>query len=745
MKLGRFSLDLKEKPILISEISGNHNGKLQLAIELVKKASKNGSDLIKLQTYQAENLTLNSSRPEFFVKGKNSLWRNRNLYNLYKKGSTLKEWHYKLFYEAKKNNVECFTSVFDENDIDFLERLKVPAYKIASFESLHFPLIEKLIKTKKPILISTGLCSLKEINDLVNFLKKKKCKNYALLKCTSSYPAASDNLNLSTIKDMRERFNCEIGYSDHSIGYNASIGAIHNGASFIEKHVCLNSKTGIDSEFSLNVNELLGLKSEIYKAHDSRGKTFYGPTKDELPNLQFRRSIYACKNIKRGEEFSKTNIKIIRPSLGLSPKYYNYLLGKKSLSNIKFANPIKFKHVKKKKINNFKPCVIGLGYVGLPLLLSLEKKLYVLGYDINKKRVKDLNQGNDIFGEFQRKDFKDKKIKFSSNVKNLKDCNFFIVTVPTPILKNKKPDLSHLKQICIQLSKIIKQNDIIIFESTVYPGVTENYCIPLLKKKNGFIEGKNFFVGYSPERVNPGDNKHQLKNINKILAYPHKFKRKETLKLYSNLGKKIIYSNSIVEAETAKVVENIQRDVNIGLINELFIACQKLKIDFSKVNSLASTKWNFLKFKPGLVGGHCLPVDPYYFSYICKKNNFNTQITLAGRSINDSMTKIVINKIKDELNFKRLNKKKILICGLTYKKDVADIRNSLSFKIFAKIKSNLIKGYDPLIHKDLAKKRGLIYKKKDISKFDAYVLLTKHKKFSEILKNLKNKTIIEPI
>tara|TARA_B100001121_G_C18646791_1_gene602092 strand:+ start:19 stop:1065 length:1047 start_codon:yes stop_codon:yes gene_type:complete len=348
MKIGKLDLNIKNNPILISEISGNHNGKLSLAVDLVRKAAKNGSDLIKLQTYEADNLTLNSSRPEFYIKNKKSLWKNSNLYSLYKKGSTLKEWHYKLFNEAKKNKVECFTSIFDENDIEFLEKLKVPAYKIASFECLHFPLIEKIIKTKKPILISTGMCTLKEIIELVNFLKKKNFKNYALLKCTSSYPARSKNLNLSTIKDMRKRFNCEIGYSDHSIGFNASVGAIHYGASFIEKHVCLNNKIGIDSEFSLDVNKLQQFKKEIYDAFLSRGKIFYGPTKDEFQNLQFRRSIYACKNIAKGEKFTKRNIKIIRPSLGLNPKYYYFVLGKKSLSNIKFANPIRMKHVKKK-------------------------------------------------------------------------------------------------------------------------------------------------------------------------------------------------------------------------------------------------------------------------------------------------------------------------------------------------------------------------------------------------------------
>jgi pseudaminic acid synthase len=346
LKIKKNKISLKNKPVLISEISGNHNGKLDLAIKLVRKAAKYGSDLIKLQTYEANDLTLNSSRPEFYVNDKKSLWKKNNLFKLYTKGSTLKEWHYKLFEEAKKYKVECFTSIFDENDIEFLENLKVPAYKIASFECLHFPLIDKVIKTKKPILISTGLCTLNEIKELVNFLKKKNCKNFSLLKCTSSYPAISDDLNLTTIGDMRKKFKCEIGYSDHSIGFNAAIGAIHQGASFIEKHVCLNKKIGIDSKFSLEVENIPKLKNAINEAYLSAGKISYGPSKNELPNLQFRRSIYASNDIKKGERFSKLNIKVIRPGFGLEPKYYRYILGKKSLVNLKFATPLKWKYIK---------------------------------------------------------------------------------------------------------------------------------------------------------------------------------------------------------------------------------------------------------------------------------------------------------------------------------------------------------------------------------------------------------------
>tara|TARA_B100001057_G_scaffold315230_1_gene315337 strand:- start:6819 stop:8027 length:1209 start_codon:yes stop_codon:yes gene_type:complete len=394
----------------------------------------------------------------------------------------------------------------------------------------------------------------------------------------------------------------------------------------------------------------------------------------------------------------------------------------------------------------FKPCVIGLGYVGLPILLNLSKKFKSIGYDISNKRILELNRGIDIFKEIKKNDLKNKSLKFHSNINKIKKCNIFIVTVPTPIYDNKKPDLSHLHNVCAKLSKIIKQNDVIIFESTVYPGLTSEYCIPLLEKNNTFKEGLDFFVGYSPERVNPGDNRHGLKKIDKILAYPHFYRKKELLSLYSLISKKIIFTKSIREAETAKLIENIQRDVNIGLINEIYLFCKKLDINFDNVIDLASTKWNFLKFKPGLVGGHCLPVDPYYFSFISKKNKFKTRITLAGRYINDSMEEIIRQKIKTDLkSIDPKRNKKILICGLSYKKDVADLRNSLSLKIFNSLKYKNIKGYDPLIETNSAKKSGLVTSKKEFLNFDIYIILTKHSILEKQIKNLKNKIIIKPI
>ena len=347
MKIDKININLKYPPVLVAEISGNHGGKLSNALKLVRKASRNGADFIKLQTYQADKLTLNLAKTGFIIKDKKSIWKKKKLFDLYKKGETKKEWHYKIFNEAKKHKVGCFTSIFDENDIEFLEKLKVPAYKIASFECLHFPLIEKVIKTKKPILISTGLCTSEEINELVKLLRRKNCKNYLLLKCTSSYPALASDLNLNLIGDMRKKYKCEIGYSDHTIGFEAAIGAIHHGASLIEKHVSLNNKIGIDAKFSLEVEKLSLLKKAINNAFISKGNNIYGPTKNELPNLKFRRSIYAARDIKKGDKFSKFNLRIIRPGLGLQPKYYYSLIGRRSQSDIKFGNPIKMKNIKK--------------------------------------------------------------------------------------------------------------------------------------------------------------------------------------------------------------------------------------------------------------------------------------------------------------------------------------------------------------------------------------------------------------
>ncbi len=391
-----------------------------------------------------------------------------------------------------------------------------------------------------------------------------------------------------------------------------------------------------------------------------------------------------------------------------------------------------------------KPCIIGLGYVGLPILLNLSRKFKTIGYDINKKRISDLKKFKDSFNEFKKKELKNKNIILTHDIFKTNKANFYIVAVPTPILKNKRPDLTHLRKVSENLSKIIKNGDIIFFESTVYPGITNNLCKKIIEQKSKLIEGKDFFIGYSPERVNPGDKSHSLKKINKILAYPHKFRIKNIIDLYKNLAKKIIFTKNIEEAETAKVIENIQRDVNIGLMNEIYMVCKKLNINFKNVFNLASTKWNFIKYKPGLVGGHCLPVDPYYLSHISKVNKFKTNIILAGRNINNAMERNIYNEICKLLNNKVFKNKKILLCGLTYKENVADLRNSIQLQIYKRLKKNRgnIFGFDPILDKDVAKKFRLVSSKKNFKNFDIYIILTNHTLIKEQLKKLGNDKVI---
>lgn len=396
-----------------------------------------------------------------------------------------------------------------------------------------------------------------------------------------------------------------------------------------------------------------------------------------------------------------------------------------------------------------KPCVIGLGYVGLPIYIALSKKFKTCGFDINKSRIENLQKKKDENLEFKKKDFVSKHGSyFTHNEKSLRDFNFFIITVPTPLSQNSKPDLSFVKSATEKLSYNLKKNSIIILESTVYPGVTENFCKKIIEKKSkGLKENIDFFLGYSPERINPGDKKHRINKINKIVAFKNKKKLRDVINVYKNLGKKIIYTKKIKEAETAKVIENIQRDLNISLINELYTFCDKANINFKEVMRLASSKWNFIKFKPGLVGGHCLPVDPYYFSFIAKKNLLKTKVTLAGRETNNEMEKFIFSKIKNDI-LNNYRNKKILITGLTYKANVPDMRNSLSLNIFIKLRNffskKYIYGHEPLISKKKAKKYNLennIFSKN----YDCTYVLTDHQIFKKKLKSFKTKYLFKDI
>ena len=394
-----------------------------------------------------------------------------------------------------------------------------------------------------------------------------------------------------------------------------------------------------------------------------------------------------------------------------------------------------------------KPCILGLGYVGLPIFQQLKTKFYTLGFDRDKKRIEELKKKIDRNREYSKTQLSINNSKFSFNHLDLIKSNFFIVCVPTPIFPNKKPNLGPLITAMSLIAKSLKKNDIVFIESTVFPGTTEYLCKNILEKKSKLKEGFDFFIGYSPERINPGDKHHNVDKVKKIVSIKTnqlnviaKVKR-----IYKAVSKNIIISKNIREAEAAKVFENVQRDVNIALINELFIISQKLNINFQEVFKLASTKWNFLPFKPGLVGGHCLPVDPYYLSYISKKNKYNPRILLAGRKINDDMEKYVVQLILKQIH--KIKNKNLLFVGLSYKDNVADMRNSLSlnvFNYFSKKKYNVI-GLEPHLPLNL-KIRNVVRSVKDLKKYNIVVILNKHsilKNFMKLIKK-KNLLIIDP-
>ncbi len=397
----------------------------------------------------------------------------------------------------------------------------------------------------------------------------------------------------------------------------------------------------------------------------------------------------------------------------------------------------------KKKI--IKPCVVGLGYVGLPLFLKLQKKIETIGYDINKSRVAELNTKKDRNNEFNKNNLILDKRSFFTYKKNfLKNCNFFIIAVPTPVLKNNKPDLTFLKKSCETIGKSLNKGDIVFFESTVYPGITENYCGKILQNVSGLKLDKDFFVGYSPERINPGDKNHSIDKIVKIVSANKKYALKIGKNVYQKVTKKVIVNKSIKEAESAKVIENIQRDLNIGLMNEIYKVCLNSKINFSNVIKLSSTKWNFQRFNPGLVGGHCLPVDPYYYSHFAKSHGISTEILLAGRRVNNSMFKFIFKKLNNDLKKKNLKLKesKILILGLSYKKNVSDLRNSYVIKLAELIKKNSLKLdiYDPLISSLKVKRLNIIRKMKP-EKYDIIINAVNHDVFKDKILMIKKKKL----
>ena len=357
---------------------------------------------------------------------------------------------------------------------------------------------------------------------------------------------------------------------------------------------------------------------------------------------------------------------------------------------------------------NLKIAVIGLGYVGLPLAVEFGKKYATIGFDINKSRINELNQGYDFTLEVSKDELKyATKLIYSSVLGDIKNCSTFIITVPTPIDADKKPDLSPLIEATKIVSSVLKINDIVIYESTVYPGATEEICVPILEEGSGLKFNKNFFCGYSPERINPGDKQHRITSIKKVTSGSTLEVADKIDKMYQSIIPAGTYkAESIKIAEAAKVIENTQRDVNIALINELALIFNKLEIDTEAVLNAAATKWNFLPFKPGLVGGHCIGVDPYYLTYKAQEVGLNPEMILAGRRVNDNMGNYIVGKVIELMNQKNLDiyDSSILILGLTFKENCPDLRNTKVVDLingFQKYNCN-VDIYDPWVNNEEA-------------------------------------------
>ncbi len=326
------------KPFVIAEMSGNHNQSLQRALDIVEAAAASGAHALKLQTYTADTITM---RGAYTIEDKNSLWNGEELYDLYSKAYTPWEWHKPIFDRAMELGMLAFSSPFDESAVDFLESLNVPLYKIASFENTHHPLLKKVAATGKPVIMSTGVATLEDVEESVEVLRKAGCKEIILLKCTSTYPATAENTNLNTIPFMREKFKCEIGLSDHTMGIGVSVASVALGVRVIEKHFTLSrAEGGVDSAFSMEPHELKMLVEETERAYQALGKIQLNVQDVEKKSLLYKRSIYVSKDIAAGEVLNETNLKIIRPALGLAPKYWDSVVGKRAAKDIKSGTPL---------------------------------------------------------------------------------------------------------------------------------------------------------------------------------------------------------------------------------------------------------------------------------------------------------------------------------------------------------------------------------------------------------------------
>ena len=390
-----------------------------------------------------------------------------------------------------------------------------------------------------------------------------------------------------------------------------------------------------------------------------------------------------------------------------------------------------------------KIAIIGLGYVGLPLAHAFAGKYEVIGFDINQDRVDELNSGHDRtleLSDAQLAEIKD-KIQFTSVLEEIASCNIYIVTVPTPIDASNKPDLTPLIKSSQAIAKVLKKDDIVIYESTVYPGVTEEVCVPELEKKSGLKFNEDFYAGYSPERINPGDKEHTVKKILKVTAgsTPEIAKRVDTL--YSSvIDAGTHLASSIKVAEASKVIENTQRDVNIALINELALIFDTMDIDTNEVIEAAATKWNFIKLLPGLVGGHCIGVDPYYLTYKAEELGYKPNLILGARQINNGMGKYIAEQTVKEMikHDKKIKDAKILVLGVTFKEDCPDMRNTKVVDIIDELKTYgcCVDVYDPWVDPNEPKqhyKHGLISNPFEAKKkYDSIILAVAHQQFKDL-------------
>ena len=392
------------------------------------------------------------------------------------------------------------------------------------------------------------------------------------------------------------------------------------------------------------------------------------------------------------------------------------------------------------KLSEVKVAIIGLGYVGLPLAVEFGKKVPVVGFDIYQKRIDELKSGKDHTLEVLPKELAlSTQLNYSSNLEDLKDCNFFVVTVPTPIDEYKQPDLTPLVKASQSIAKVLKKGDIVVYESTVYPGATEEVCIPVLEQVSGLTFNQDFYAGYSPERINPGDKLHRVTNILKITSGS----TPEVADFVDEVYNLIIdagthKASSIKVAEAAKVIENTQRDVNIALINELAVIFNKMGIDTEAVLQAAGTKWNFLPFRPGLVGGHCIGVDPYYLTHKAQSIGYHPEIILAGRRLNDGMGAYVVTQLVKAMLKKKIQVEgaKVLVLGLSFKENCPDIRNTKIIDIVHELQEYHIQAdvYDPWVDaSEVEHEYGITpVASLENGQYDAVILAVAHEQFKEM-------------